>query len=118
MSSLHTENNRDDEIAATVYLSGPISLGGTSDAEEIAQFTAVFATHAARLAALGYEVINPCDCEPQPSWEGYMRLGLASVCRADIIAVLPRWLESRGAMLEVFVGRQLGVPVVPVEEVA
>jgi hypothetical protein len=107
-----------DRRLRTVYLSGPISLGGTSNAEEIARFLAVFTEHEARLAALGYDVINPCDCAPQPSWEDYMRLGLAAVCRADVVAVLPRWLESRGAVLEAYVARQLAIPVVPVETVA
>jgi hypothetical protein len=100
-----------------VYLSGPISLGGRSSPAERAAFEAVFAAHAAALRARGIEVIDPCDCPPQDSWEGYMRHGIASVCVSDYVAVLPRWLESRGAVLEAFVAQQLGIPVVPVEDV-
>ena len=105
-------------VPTVVYLSGPISLGGACNATEIAAFSAVFADHALRLRAIGYEVINPCSVVPQPDWERYMRLGIAGVCRADLVAVLPRWVESRGAMLEVFVARQLAIPVVAVEDVS
>lgn len=99
----------------TVYIAGPISLGGACSEAEIAAFSEVFYAEEKRLRAHGYEVLNPCRTEPQNSWEDYMRHGLTSVCRADVVAVLPRWIESRGAMLEAFVARQLSIPVVPVE---
>lgn len=102
----------------TIYLSGPISLGGSLQPNETQAFVDAFAAHAAALRDRGAKVINPCECEPQESWEAYMRLGIASVCVSDYVAVLPRWLESRGALLEVFVARQLGIPVVAVEELA
>jgi hypothetical protein len=100
-----------------VYLCGPISLGGTCTPEQEAAFTAVFERHASRLRERGVEVIVPTEFEPCGSWESYMRLGLTAVCHVDQVAVLPRWLESRGAVLEVYVARQLGIPVVEVERI-
>lgn len=109
--------SRPRAVPTIVYIAGPISLGGSCSDDEIAAFSEVFYTEEKRLRAAGYEVLNPCRVKPQESWEGYMRHGLTSVCRSDLVAVLPRWIESRGAMLEVFVARQLSIPVVPVENV-
>lgn len=94
-----------------VYLSGPISLGGSSPPEEREMFTRRFKAQAERLRAKGYAVIDPTECPPQDSWEDYMRHGMVAVADADMIAVLPRWEESRGARLEVFVARELRIPV-------
>jgi hypothetical protein len=101
-----------------VYLSGPISLGGTCSEDEIAAFSAVFTSEAARLRAAGHEVINPCECPPEDTWEAYMRHGLRAVAACDVVGVLPRWTESRGAALEAFIAMQLRIPVVPVAELA
>jgi hypothetical protein len=101
-----------------VYLCGPISLGGTCTPEQEAEFTAAFMRHAIRLRQHGVGVVSPVEFEPCESWESYMRLGLTAVCHVDQVAVLPRWLESRGAVLEVYVARQLGIPVMEVERVA
>ena len=86
-----------------VYLSGPISLGGSLAEDEVAGFVAQFAEEAARLRALGYEVNNPCELAKEDSWETYMRHGMRAVADADVVVTLPRWTESRGAMLEAFV---------------
>lgn len=100
-----------------VYLSGPISLGGKIGDQQQVKFVAVFTREAARLRQWGYEVINPCELPTEHSWEAYMRHGMRAVANCDMIGVLPRWVESRGAMLEVFVATQLGIPVYPVEEI-
>lgn len=103
---------------SVVYLSGPISLGGSCADHQIRAFSAHFTAEAERLRGLGHEVINQVELPPEPSWEGYMRHGMSAVARCDIVAVLPRWSESRGAALEVFVATQLRIPVVPVGEIA
>lgn len=102
----------------TVYLSGPISLGGTSTAEELTDFLGAFRRHARRLRSHGYHVIDPAelDLAEGAPWETYMRHAMHAVADADIVATLPRWSESRGAALEVFVATQLKIPVLPVEE--
>lgn len=104
-------------MVETIYLSGPISLGGICTEDEIAAFTMRFRVEAHRLRNLGYTVINPCELAYEDSWEAYMRHGMRAVAACDRVGVLPRWMESPGAMLEVFVARQLKIPVTAVEEI-
>lgn len=99
-----------------VYLSGPISLGGTCSDEQIAGFTAQFAKAEKRARSLGWSVINPCNLAPEESWEDYMRHGMRAVADCDCVAVLPRWSESRGSALEVFVATQLRIPIIAISE--
>lgn len=65
------------------------------------------------LRALGFDVRNPTAAEkhndtgkPQ-AWDWYMRHALNMVLEAGGIALLPGWEDSRGATLEVTVGRAL-----------
>lgn len=105
---------------SVIYIAGPISLGGTSTDAQIDDRVAVFARWAENLRLVGHEVLNPCEIAEQDSakpWSWYMRHCLPMVCRADLVAVLPDWEQSRGALLEAFVANQLGIPVVPVEQV-
>lgn len=74
-----------------------------------------------RLAALGYDIENPADNQqddtsPVPVWQQFMRLGVAQLVRCDGIALLDGWQKSRGASLEVFIGTQLGLTVMPVAD--
>lgn len=59
---------------------------------------------------------SPDEDDPGLKWEDYLRLALAMVVKADGIAVLPGWEDSRGARLEVYVAEALGMPVRPVDE--
>lgn len=74
------------------------------------------------LAALGYEPINPADCETHNStgkpqeWTWYMRHALRKLLDADAVAVLEGWEDSRGAAVEVYVAGALELVVRPVEE--
>lgn len=99
----------------TIYLSGPISLDGKATSEQIYKFMGIFAFHANSLRTIGFNIIDPCDLDKQNCWEDYMKLNLQSVCKSDLVAVLPRWQESRGARLEVFIARELGIPVEEVD---
>ncbi len=76
--------------------------------------------HAAerQLTNLGYETLNPARHPNQESWADYLRLDLADVLRANMVAVLPGWEASRGAALEVHVAHQLGIPVIPINQIA
>jgi hypothetical protein len=74
------------------------------------------------LLDLGYGVLNPTDAEklndtgkPQ-EWAWYMRHALRMVVSSDGLAVLPGWEKSRGALLEVYVAQNLGLPVRPIDE--
>lgn len=71
----------------------------------------------------GYTVFNPTLDRPSPAadppdmtWVDYMRAALAMVIKADGIALLGGWENSRGARLEVDVARALGMQVRRVAE--
>jgi len=100
----------------TIYISGPISLGGSCTEEEVIAFTAIFTQWAKSLRHVGHTVINPCEVPQQDSWEAYMRYGMRAVANCDRVVALPRWEESRGARLEIFVARELGIPVTEVND--
>jgi hypothetical protein len=95
-----------------LYVSGPINLGGTASASQSAVFKDVFQREVKRLRDLGYRVLNPLENPPRASWEEYLKLDIPMVCRADIVATLPDWELSRGARLEVFIARELLIPVI------
>jgi len=99
----------------TIYLSGPISLGGKAGERTRKVFTNRFKKATKRLRESGFTVIDPTECPPEKTWENYMRHGMRAVADADIVLVLPQWEQSRGSRLEVFVARELGIPVEPVE---
>lgn len=94
-----------------LYLSGPMT--GIKDLNVPA-----FTRAAKKLRAAGYKVVNPPeldDKEHADTWEGCLRRDLRYVVDCEAIATLPRWTRSRGANLEIHVGRALSMPVHTVE---
>lgn len=89
-----------------IYLAGPMS--GLPDNNYPA-----FHAAAARLRALGYHVENPAENPvPEPeTWENYLRMGLRQMLTCDAVVTLPGSPQSRGAVLEMSVARQVGIPV-------
>lgn len=73
-----------------------------------------FDAEAALWAAAGYEVENPADkgIVDGWSWEEYLRYDLKKLLDCDMVVTLPGWENSRGANLEVYVARSLGMRVV------
>jgi hypothetical protein len=94
-----------------LYVSGPMT--GKPDLNKPA-----FAEAAGALHAAGFDVVNPAAWTggPDYSWEDYMRVDLRLLLDCDGVAVLPGWLRSRGARLEVHVARNLGLPIKRVHE--
>ena len=89
-----------------VYLSGPMTgLPGLN-------FPA-FNAEAARLRGLGYEVVNPTEINPDDTmlWATCMRADIKALCDCTTIAVLPGWMNSKGAKLEMHVAQHLGLRV-------
>lgn len=78
-------------------------------------YPAFFAA-AVSLSAVGYEVENPAQNDPQDSWESYMRLSIVQIAKSDGICTLPNWFMSRGATIEVELARQLAMPDLFLEE--
>ncbi len=86
-----------------IYLSGPMS--------GIAEHNfPLFNAETARLRALGYEVVNPVEVNPDPgsTWEECLRRDLVAMLDCDTIALLPGSTKSRGALLELHVADALG----------
>lgn len=81
-----------------------------------------FHAEAARLRALGIEVVSPAEInstakvftdrdELLAHWRKCMRLDIAALMTCDRISLLPGWDRSRGATVEHFNAWALGMPV-------
>jgi hypothetical protein len=96
-----------------LYIAGPMTgIPGHNYPE--------FRRVAAELEGKGYVVLNPAniddlfaDLDGQRTWQWYMRRALTMCVRADGVATLAGWKESRGASLEVHVARRLELAVRP-----
>lgn len=91
----------------TIYLSGPMT--GLPDLNKPA-----FNAMAQKLRSAGYMVVNPPELdskEPCGTWEECLQRDLRALTRCDAIATLPGWKKSRGANLEIHVGKALSYPV-------
>jgi hypothetical protein len=87
-----------------VYLSGPMSLKPEHN------FPA-FEAAAKDLRFRGFKVISPHENDngnTDKSWLYYMKMDIKSVADSDMIVVLPGWEKSKGANVEVNLGRSLG----------
>lgn len=92
-----------------LYLSGPMT--GVPDLNRPA-----FNAAAKALRAKGYIVVNPPELDkhnPQRSWEGCLRRDIVELMGCSLIATLPNWRKSRGATLEVFIGKALKYKIHP-----
>jgi hypothetical protein len=95
-----------------LYISGPMT--GLSDMN----FPA-FHAEARRLRALGYEVVNPAELNPDMAILRHecLRRDLAALLACDAIVLLDGWVDSPGSLLEVRVGVEVGIPIVHASEV-
>lgn len=90
-----------------IYIAGPMT--GLPDFNYPA-----FNAAAAKLRAMGHEVLNPAE-NPEPAcrtWQGYMRLALAQLVQCECIVMLPGWADSKGAMIERKLAQTLEMEVV------
>ncbi|MEM5384158.1 DUF4406 domain-containing protein [Paraburkholderia phymatum] len=72
-----------------------------------------FHAEAARLRALGFEIVNPAEinADPNAEWLDCMRADIKQLVDCDGIALLPGWEQSRGASIEQGIARDLGLVV-------
>lgn len=90
-----------------IYLSGPMTGMPQHN------FPA-FNAEAARLRALGYDVVNPVDINPDPgvTWHQCLRNDLQALLTCDTLALLDGWMISQGAHLELHVAHRIGMCIV------
>jgi Asp-tRNA(Asn)/Glu-tRNA(Gln) amidotransferase A subunit family amidase len=85
------------------YIAGPISSNPDG-------YRAEFAAAAEKLKAQGWEVVNPAENPPEPSWEAYMKVSLRQLVDCDGVALLKGWERSEGASWEESVAKRLKMP--------
>lgn len=90
-----------------IYISGPMTGMPSHN---------FFAFHAAaeRLRKAGWDVVNPAENfqgRTDLPREMYLRQDVALLAGCDAIAMLPGWRESRGARMEYFIAREIGLDV-------
>lgn len=113
-------------MALRFYLAGPMSSIPDLNFP-------LFHAEAARLRALGYDVINPAEinggadelvacakmtpAEHLAHWRRCMRADIAALLTCDGIALLQGWERSKGASLEHHVASELGLIVTMADEI-
>jgi hypothetical protein len=72
-----------------------------------------FRAEAARLRAMGFEIVNPAEIVTDQSvaWLDCMRADIKQLVDCDGIALLAGWAQSRGASIEHNLARDLGLRV-------
>lgn len=87
-----------------LYLCGPMS--GLPDHNRPA-----FDAMAAQLRGMGYDVFNPAEngLPADAPWADHMRADITALMQCTALACLPGHLESRGATLERYLARELGM---------
>lgn len=92
-----------------LYISGPMT--------GLPEFNfPAFNAAARHLRDAGFEVVNPADGggDESKSWADYLRADLHLLLNCDGVADLPGWTRSKGARLENYVARSLGMPITSV----
>lgn len=91
-----------------IYLSGPMT--GMPD-HNFPEFNRL----AKKLRLAGFGVFNPAenaDGDTTKPREFYMRLDIGMVLKSDSIMLLDGWRKSKGAVLEVAIGKELNLPII------
>lgn len=96
-------------IKSPVYISGPMT--GLPDYNRPA-----FNAAAAKLRALGYEVVSPAEQPERPTWEEYMRHDIRLMMDCRSIVLLPGWESSKGARTEFSIAESLRFYIARLEE--
>jgi hypothetical protein len=76
-----------------------------------------FAVKQHELEEAGHDVCNPCEMAEKNNWHSLpwgeiMRSCIAALMFADELHLLPRWQDSRGAILEHDTAQRVGIPIV------
>ena len=98
-----------------MYISGKIS--GLTKLEVVTKFE-----NAERhLIAQGYEVVNPVKLDHSKNqyedWGEFMKVDIKALMDCDVIALLPCWHDSKGAVIEFQLSQHLKYPAILLSEV-
>jgi hypothetical protein len=90
------------------YIAGAIS--GLS----VPNYTHRFNKAKDEVAALGYQAVSPIELPHQhsQSWQDYMKEDLAELLQCSAVYVLANWQTSRGARVEVYMAKLLGLKLI------
>lgn len=98
----------------SVYICGPIT--GMPDLNRLE-----FNRAEVQLNALGFQAINPhviCkdivashEGSPEELWQKCMRNDIQHMLRCDLVVLLNGWSNSRGAMIEAKLAKDVAIPV-------
>ena len=71
----------------------------------------LFHSEAARLRAMGYVVVNPAEinADPNAEWAACLRNDIRALIECAGIVLLPGYSSSRGALLEIYIAKALGM---------
>lgn len=96
-----------------VYISGQI----TGLPEPV--YKKLFSDAERTLKAMGYDVVNPAKkgIVPGYKWTDYMKEDIKQLCDCDAIYFLSNWVNSRGAIMERDIAKQLLIPTIEVFKV-
>ena len=114
MTIKNVAENANAASAATrkrIYVAGPMT--GLPEMNFPAFHAAAYL-----LRSQGHDVINPAEINPDKamSWSDCMRTDIAALVTCDSIHLLPGWGQSKGATLEHYIAKRLGMTVVEVLE--
>ena len=86
-----------------VYLSGSITLDPF--------YKEHFEKAEKKVKVLGFDCYNPTSLHlgENAEWSAYMRLDIIQLCKCDIIVMLKGWEESKGARVEYYLAKELGL---------
>jgi nucleoside 2-deoxyribosyltransferase len=92
-----------------IYLTGPMT--------GLANYNfPAFDTEAKRLRGMGYEVVSPSEFRPViTDWQKTMCRCIAAMVDCDMLAYLPGWESSEGAILEIGLAKRLGKTIIDVQ---
>lgn len=93
-----------------VYISGPITNMPNGNKFEFEKYENKF-------RVLGLEPINPHKLHTEEEektfkWSDFMKADIKALIDCDLIAIMPGWEKSKGANIEVYVARNLEIPVI------
>lgn len=93
-----------------VYLSGPITGLPNGNKE-------AFQAYEDRFVNMQFEVVNPHKLHTEEQektfeWSDFMKSDIKALLDCQVVAMMPGWEKSKGANIEIYIARNLNIPVI------